>query len=116
MKYALTFVLLVLLLTGCNRDARLSRKVVGTWQAGSSMTEVFKDDGSFLFSQWHSNQTNAFSGTWQVKNGFLSMTLTNATAPGSNDHAGDSVSFKIVRVDAHHLTCVMGRDTNTVSR
>ena len=116
MKYALTFILLVLLLTGCNRDARLSRKVVGTWQADSSMTEVFKGDGSFLFSQWHSNQTNDFSGKWQIKNGFLTLTLTNSTGPRPDGHPGDTVRFKIVHVDAHNLTCVMGRQTNTMSR
>jgi hypothetical protein len=80
------------------------------------MTEVFKGDGSFLFSQWHSNQTNYSSGEWQIKNGLLILTLTNATGLKSNGHPIDTVRFKIIHVDAHYLTCVIGRQTNTVSR
>ena len=83
MKFTLTLIALTLLLTGCNRDATLSRKIVGTWQADSSMTEEFRGDGSFLFSKRNSNQTNDFSGEWQIKNGFLILSLKNATGPSS---------------------------------
>jgi hypothetical protein len=44
------------------------------------------------------------------------LTLTNATVSGPGGHLGDTVRFKIVQVDAHYLTCVMGRQTNIVSR
>ena len=116
MKFALTFAALTLLLMGCSRDAKLSREITGTWQVDSSMTEEFKSGGSFLFSQWHSNQTNNFSGEWQIKNGLLILTLTNATGPRTDGDVGDTVRFKIIHVDAHHLTCVMGRQTNTMNR
>jgi hypothetical protein len=116
MKFILTLIALTLLLTGCNRDAMLSRKIVGTWQADSSMTEEFNGDGSFLFSKRNSNQTNDFSGEWQIKNGFLILSLKNATGPSPDGHPGDTVSFKIVHADTHYLTCVMGQKTNTLSR
>ena len=116
MKYVLAFVVLTLLLTGCSRDARLARKIAGTWQVDSTMTEEFKPDGSFLFSSRHSNQTNNYMGKWQIRDEFMILTLTNSSGPKPDGHSGDTVRFQIIHIDAHHLTCVMGRQTNTISR
>jgi hypothetical protein len=79
MKSTLTLILLSILITGCSRsDAKIHRQIIGSWNGGSM---TFEADGSFRAqfptpAEWTQEQ----DGTWDVKDGYLIMTVTNSRA------------------------------------
>jgi len=101
--------LLSLLLASCSRrDAQLSHQIAGAWNhdyPGTPVVLTINSDGSFTSKMWyqnlHPNQTNTWSGTWQISDGVFIVTCTR-----SNDVPVASVSHcKIIHLDAHDLTC-----------
>jgi hypothetical protein len=60
--------------------------------------------------------TNTFSGTWQIKDGFFIMTLTNSPNPNRSASAADVVRYKIVRMDEHQFIYEDSGRTVTLSR
>jgi hypothetical protein len=116
MKYAFTFITLSLLLTACGRrDVKLSHQIAGVWQDGPARM-AFNSDGSFSTRIPHDRSTNDYAGTWQIRDGFLTMVLTNISGPKPDGRVGDTVRLKIVYADTHHISYVAGAKTNTFSR
>ena len=119
MRFALTFILLGLLLTGCRSpDAKLSQRLLGTWTQPAGILPVASDggfiswepdpsgsitflsDGSFS-SCYGSGKNDSFRGTWVVKGGMLVMIFTDedgSVIPSISGH-----NRKIIRVDEHQL-------------
>ena len=116
MKY--TFIILAssLLMMGCRRqDATFSKQIVGTWKSDGD-TQVFNSDGSFLVRTLSSDHTNGYTGTWQVRGGIMTITPTNTSGPDPEVQVGDIVHFKIIRVDAHHLSYTVSGQTVLCNR
>ena len=111
MKYTFIVIGLSLLVTGCSRqDAKFTKQIVGTWKSEPD-TQVFNSDGSFLFRTLSSGHTNDYAGTWQIRGGIMSVTPTNTSGPDPEVQVGDIVHFKIIRVDAHHLSYTVSGQT-----
>jgi hypothetical protein len=107
MKYALTFIILSLLLTACSRRAQ----IVGTWHEKSgTIAIVFNSDGSFSSGGDHNH------GTWQISDKILTMTLTNTTDTHPGGKIGDTVRCEIIRADSHVLAYMVGGQTISFSR
>ena len=117
MKTIFIFLTLSLLLTACNRQsAKFSKQIVGTWQSKGAGTESFNTDASFLIKERTSTQTNDYAGTWQIKDTVMTLTFTNATGSAPEVQAGNTIDFKIIRMDAHHLSYTVNGVTNSCNR
>jgi len=106
MKFTLPIFALILLLTGCSNtpsDAELRQKVQGTWMPyhDSRKTTEHKADGSFVF-KFTLELTNEMTaeGTWQIKDGFMVTTITNASWPDAKLEVN---RYKIVHIDDHEM-------------
>ncbi len=107
MKIAFQLLALGLLLAACSTvpgDARIRQKLVGTWKTSRGTTEN-RPDGSYV----HKFTINAphrgtkdltEEGTWQVKDGYIFVTVTNEPWPNT-DHS--VLRLKVISVDAHAL-------------
>ena len=116
MKIIFTILTLSLLLTACSRqDANFSKQIVGTWQANGDV-EMFNADGSFLVTTSNSDHTNDYAGTWQIKSGVMTVTPTNVSGPEPEVQVGDTMLFKIIRIDAHHLSYEINGQTISCNR
>jgi hypothetical protein len=127
MKYAITFLALSFLLMGCNRDAKLTKEIPGTWKhdgvsTGSSQdtyasTMTISRDGTFsYFRLWNEKPlTNTYAGTWQVKGGFMLLTLTNRSGPHPLPRNA-VIKSKIIRLDDHEFVDEADGITNISSR
>jgi hypothetical protein len=100
-----------MLMIGCSgSDAKMRRQIIGSWTArsGSAGSFIFMADGSFRakFSsdspQWMQEQ----DGTWDVKDGFLNMTVTNSTSLNQPIvlPVGHVSHCKVMFIDAHTFT------------
>src|SRR5258706_6826845 len=94
---------LSLLLMGCGRDGKLTKKIPGVWKhdgTSTGGTDTFTStmtisrDGTFsYFRVWNERpQTNTFAGTWQIRGGVMFMTLTNRSGP--NPHVPPGAIIK----------------------
>jgi hypothetical protein len=94
---------LSLLLTACSRqDNKFSKQIVGTWKDSKRGTTVYSPDGSFTITKGTSTNVYWFSGTWQIKDGILNDTITNA----SNTNwpwMGEAMRFHVIRLDGRRL-------------
>jgi hypothetical protein len=112
-----------LLLTACGRpDSQLQRKLVGTWMQGDSFEMTLAPDGN-LHSKFTSNTNDKefdFVGTWIASNHFLIVTVTGENgrnwASTNTEPVGSIEHFKIIKVDATHLTAGVNGYTNTYVR
>jgi hypothetical protein len=119
MRFALTFILLGLLLTGCSSpDTKISQRLLGTWTRPAGISPVASDggfiswepdpsgsmtilsDGRFS-SYWGSGKNDSFRGKWVVKGGMLIMIFTDED--GSVIPAISGHKRKVIRVDEHQL-------------
>jgi hypothetical protein len=93
--------MLSLLLTVCSgQDADLSKQIIGTWTSDDKQsTETYAPDGSFLTLTRASNHTNSFAGTWQIKDGIMIETFTNAPF----HLTGQIFQYRIHVLDGHQL-------------
>ena len=100
MRFTHTFILLVLLVSGCHRrDAKLDQQIVGTWTNEGHWSMSFSSDGSFSSGP----PSLLYQGTWFTKDGELVSTITNATGTKKHEPVGSIDRLRIVRVDAGKL-------------
>ena len=117
MKTIITIVTLSLLLTACSRQGvKLSKQIVGTWQSKGAGTASFNPDASFLINERTSTQTNAYAGTWRIRDMVMTLTFTNVAGSAPEVLAGNTIDFKIIRVDAHHFIYTVSGVTNSCNR
>ena len=112
MKYILPMLTLSLLLTACGKnpsDDDIRQKLVGAWKPNSGAADLItvNADGSVL-TKYASVGTNSLRGeiergTWQVHNGFVIVTSTNAD--GSASYMD---SNKVIRINERE--CVLQDD------
>jgi hypothetical protein len=119
---------LSLLLTGCSRDAKLTKEILGVWkQDGTNTggtdtftsTMTFSRDGTFsYFRLWNERpHTNTFAGTWKIRVGVMFMTLTNKSGPNPNIPAWvKPLQSRIMHLDEHQLVEEEDGKTNILSR
>lgn len=115
-KLALSFLSVILLLTGCNHhnDVAIPRELLGTWvtegvypQAGGfKSTLTVAPNGGYachVVSHNASNATRAFEieGTLQVKDGVLSDTMTKHSQ--TNAPVPITFHYRIVRMDRREM-------------
>ena len=120
MKSTLTFILFSILAMGCTRpDAKMHQQIIGSWNDGSM---IFAADGSFRarFTSDSPKWTQEQAGTWDVRDGFLIMTVTNSISQNEPVvvPVGHVARCQITFIDAHTLTykSTNGRETFTQSR
>lgn len=90
-------------LTACSRrDTELTHAVGGSWTHGNHEITL-SSDGSFLESFHPPKGTLTYAGTWQIKDGILSFTLTNVSGPEPHEPVGTVDRGKILSVDSNHL-------------
>ena len=100
MRFTHTFILLVLLASGCHRrDAKLGQQIVGTWTNEGLWSMSLSSDGSFSSG----SPSVSYQGTWLTKDGELVTTVTNATGTKKHVPVGSIDRSRIVRVDAGQL-------------
>jgi hypothetical protein len=101
MKCPLIILALSLLMTACSRqDAKLSKQIVGTWSSSSQHSmETYAPDGTFLTLVQMQNKTNVYAGTWQITNGIMVETYTNAPF----HLTGQTFQFRIYSLNDHQL-------------
>ena len=116
MKYTLIILASSLLMMGCSRqDAKFGKQIVGTWKSEGD-TIAFNSDGSFLARTLSSGHTNDYAGTWQISGGIMTVSPTNTSGPDPEVQVGDIEHFKIVHLDAHHLSYTIGGNTVLFNR
>ena len=92
MKRIFLLLALGLSLTACKRhDTTLRQQVAGSWTIEKAGKMTIAADGSYSIQGRH-----IYVGTWQIADGVLVMTHTNAPIPGVE-------RYKIIRVDDHQL-------------
>jgi hypothetical protein len=103
MKFTPIIVGLSLLLTACSRqDAKFTKQITGTWIDSKRGTIVYSPDGSFTITKGTSTNVYWFTGLWQIQNGILTDTITNA----SNTNwpwMGQTLRYHIQRLDDHRF-------------
>ena len=105
MKYMVILFALSLLLVGCKRhlsDSEISRKAVGVWTTPhTTVTTDIRSDGSYFTS----GASNGTAGSWQVRDGYFVVLISNVS-----DHVSGAVfapsRFKVVSIDNHQMTVV----------
>lgn len=113
MKYAPIILALSLLLTGCGRDARLAKEIPGAWKHEGkdakgntcAITMTISPNHTFSYYRvWNERPlTNTFSGTWQIRDGFLLLTLTNRSGPNPSVSHGTIIKSKIAHLNDGEL-------------
>jgi hypothetical protein len=93
-------------------DEQIRHKILGTWilDDDHAKTIEHKPDGSFVT---HEGTELTAEGTWQVKDGFIVATMTNASSP--NDIL-EVESNKVVSIDDYNVVVVTSQGgTNLVT-
>ena len=94
-------------------DAAIRQKLVGSWLAPSGSKWHFTNDGSWS----HDEPQSSFSGTWQVADTELSMTITNYSGrTRSRSPVGNVLHCTVVRVNDKELVEDLGETTVTLQR
>ena|ERR1017187_3622344 len=116
-RFTATFLLLSLLLTACGRrDAKFARQIAGTWTNESSVTMTFTPDGNFSTLWLSPRRTNIFEGTWQIRDGIVIFTTTNASGTEPHAPVSDVGRAKIIHVDDHQLVYTSDEQTISLGR
>ena len=84
-------------------DTKIGQRVAGTWTRARGGPLVVNPDGSWAIKSLGDSPTNSYAGTWQIKGGVLSMTITNGLVEGGHSPVGGIIGYKIIRVDDHQL-------------
>ena len=102
------------------RDAEIHQKLAGDWVSENPAikgTITFRSDGNFAVNETFGLGTNAhpvkFDGTWQVKDGYLTTTPTQAVL-GEAHLVGSRA--KIIRVNDRELVLIENGHTITRNR
>jgi hypothetical protein len=110
----LAAVMLSMLVTACSTlssDNRIRREVVGTWIPMSHPSRVIetRPDGSFVCTDTiNATNVSTIRGSWQVNDGFMLMTGTNASPPIPELKVE---RYRVVRIDDAEM--VLRRDGQT---
>jgi hypothetical protein len=116
MRIAPMLILVCLLLTACGRsDTKLSERISGSWHQ-NPIRMVFNPDGRFTLTIRQDAHANDYAGAWRIKDGFLDLVLTNKSAVDTRGEIGERGHFKIIDLDAHHLSYIQNGLTNSMSR
>jgi VCBS repeat-containing protein len=112
---------IALVFTGCSpahhqSDADIRQNVSGTWTRDVYGTMTIAPDGSWSNMVLNSNLTNFYSGTWQLKDGVIIMTLTNTSVSDESSTIGRTKQYNVIHVDDHHFVYELSGETNTLSR
>jgi hypothetical protein len=97
-------------------DAQLSHDIGGVWQDGPFSINFNAKGGFFSRGKDSTGGTSEYGGTWVVSDGFLTMTLTNASGSHPDGRVGDIVRLRVVSADEHHISVLDGGHTNLFSR
>jgi hypothetical protein len=112
-------------------DAQLTRLVTGSWTKDTYNPKTFSwtdpvvytntisPDGSFSCIWGHRSALVGYQGTWMVKDGEFIMTFTNSWGTGSHQAAnvdGQSIHYKILRVDKHKFIYIIVGRATTLTR
>jgi hypothetical protein len=95
--------------TTYGQDAELERQIAGTWTQGKGIEICIYTNGSFQSKIFHvkpnRTMTLNYEGTWQIKDGFCLMTITNSSGINTTNFeaAGCIDRLKIVKVDKASL-------------
>ena len=118
---------LFLVLAACDRpakppaiseDATLRSLLIGDWPQGKYTGMTFFSDGSF-YSRWLPTNDPIrkqwiTEGTWQVKNGFLVLTTTNAVAnPTTNRVIGSIERLKFLWAESNRVAFIASTSLNS---
>ena len=118
---------LVLVLAACDRpakppaiseDSKLRSLLIGDWPQSKYTGMTFFSDGSF-YSRWLPTNDPIrkqwiTEGTWQVKNGFLVLTTTNAIAkPTTNRVIGSIERLKILSAESNRVAFIASTSLNS---
>ena len=118
---------LVLVLAACDRpakspaiseDSKLRSLLIGDWPQGKYTGMTFFSDGSF-YSRWLPTNDPIrkqwiTEGTWQVKNGFLVLTTTNAVAnPTTNRVIGSIERLKFLWAESNRVAFIASTSLNS---
>jgi predicted Ser/Thr protein kinase len=93
-------------------DEQIRHKILGTWilDDDHAKTIEHKPDGSFVT---HEGTELTAEGTWQVKDGFIVATVTNASSPNA---ILEVESNKVVSIDDYNVVVVTSQGgTNLVT-
>jgi major membrane immunogen (membrane-anchored lipoprotein) len=128
MKNTPIILALSLLLTACSRhDAEFTKQVPGNWKhEGTSTrdtgtyasTTTISPDGTFSYiRQWNERPlTYTMAGTWQIKDGFMLMTVTNRSDQNMGAKVGEIIKSRIIRLDDRQFVYEVKGITNILSR
>ena len=116
MKFTSILLGLALIYTTCNgQDALFRQQIVGTWTNDvATGTWTFASDSGFVHTE--KSDTNLFAGTWQIKDGVLNTTITNAAKLYGISMIGATSRSKIISIDAHRFISEARGTTVTLSR
>ena len=106
-------------------DATIEQLAVGTWQpvmppaSHVEKTTDMKPDGSFSTKvmTYRTGVTNwlAYTGSWEVKNGYITLQITNVTEGDKTWLPSGDERFRVVQIDSKQM--VMQQDgTRNLSR
>jgi hypothetical protein len=119
MKYTPIILALSLLLTACSRhDAKLTKKISGTWNGDTNAVMAMSPDGGFSQTLYTDGRPIVFEGTWQVTNNFLNLTITNEIQKDGKLNVPTHIvrRFEVVHVDDHQFVYGSKGDTITLTR
>jgi|ERR1051325_1386007 hypothetical protein len=99
-------------------DSDLQRKLSGTWLSTTTSSTgivttnrtTFRRDGTFAerdiygLPPGHDPRSDAFDGRWQIRDGYLTSTVTNTTLPELVP-VGRIYRSKIIRLSDRELVC-----------
>ncbi len=94
-------------------DAEIGQKLAGTWITPSGSTWRYAVDGAWSHEEPHSS----FSGTWQVSDAELAMTITDYSGrPRSRSPVGQVLYCTVVLVNDKELVEDLGEAKVTLHR
>jgi hypothetical protein len=96
-------------------DSEISQKVPGSWIGkNKKFVMTITPDGSYAYGT--SPTHNSVGGTWQIRDGFFIMTITNSTAHGGQALVGVVSRCRVIHFDDHQFAYDMGGETFTFKR
>jgi len=103
---ALTYILLILFIAGCDgRDAQFRKQIVGIWCAEEKDPIFFTADGSFGVTNMGYHSSISY-GTWSVKHAVLNLSLTNKTSDIPLDTRTNFIpNWTIITLNQTNLHC-----------
>lgn len=103
-------------------DTTIQQLAMGTWQPvmqASSRVETttdMKSDGSFSTKvlTYRMGVTNwlAYAGSWEAKDGYITLHITNVTEGDKSWLPSGDGRFKVIQIDGHEMVLQLDGTTN----